>query len=107
MHQATDLREGPIGTMAVGDGARLRYARLTPRERELLELMAAGLTNEAIGKRLWLSPKTVESHVRSILGKLVGQSDPGCHRRVAAVLVHLQASSARPDDARAVLPHAA
>ena len=44
-------------------------AALTAREREVLGLMAEGRTNPGIAKRLWLSEKTVETHVRSILGK--------------------------------------
>ena len=44
---------------------------LTPREREVLELMAEGLSNQGICRRLVLSPKTVETHVHSIFGKLV------------------------------------
>ena len=66
---------------------------LTPREREVLALMAEGRTNAAIAKRLWLTERTVETHVRSILGKLglpVGGDD---HRRVLAVLTYLRASA--------------
>ena len=64
---------------------------LTPREREVLALMAEGRTNAAIAKRLWLTERTVETHVRSILGKLglsIGGDD---HRRVLAVLTYLRA----------------
>jgi DNA-binding CsgD family transcriptional regulator len=45
-------------------------ADLTPREREVLALMAEGKTNAAIAKQLWLTERTVETHVSSILGKL-------------------------------------
>jgi DNA-binding NarL/FixJ family response regulator len=64
---------------------------LTPREREVLGLMAEGRTNAGIATRLWLTEKTVETHVRSILMKLdlpVGADD---HRRVMAVLAYLRA----------------
>ena len=68
-------------------------ADLTEREREVLELMAEGLTNTGIAKRLYLSERTVEAHVRHVLMKLdVPQSEDG-HRRVLAVLAHLSANT--------------
>jgi DNA-binding NarL/FixJ family response regulator len=68
-------------------------AALTPREREVLGLMAEGRTNAGIAKHLWLTEKTVETHVSSILGKLgLSQSAEG-HRRVLAVLAYLRASA--------------
>jgi DNA-binding NarL/FixJ family response regulator len=67
-------------------------ADLSPREREVLGLMAEGRTNVGIAKRLWLTEKTVETHVRSILMKLgLGISDDD-HRRVLAVLEYLRAA---------------
>jgi len=66
---------------------------LTPREREVLALMAEGRTNAAIGKRLWLTERTVETHVRSILGKLGLPMSGDDHRRVLAVLTYLRASA--------------
>jgi DNA-binding NarL/FixJ family response regulator len=67
---------------------------LTPREREVLGLMAEGKTNAGIARQLWVTEKTVETHVGSILGKLgVSQAEDG-HRRVLAVLTYLRASSA-------------
>jgi DNA-binding NarL/FixJ family response regulator len=69
-------------------------AQLTEREREVLELMAEGLTNTGIAKRLYLSERTVEAHVRHLLMKLgVPESDYG-NRRVLAVLTHLSATRA-------------
>jgi DNA-binding NarL/FixJ family response regulator len=68
-------------------------ADLTPREREVLGLMAEGRTNAGIAKQLWLTEKTVETHVRSILGKLDLPPDGDTHRRVVAVLTYLRASA--------------
>jgi DNA-binding NarL/FixJ family response regulator len=69
-------------------------AELTPREREVLALVAEGRTNASIAKELWLTEKTVETHVRSILGKLDLPQDGGTHRRVLAVVTYLRASVA-------------
>jgi DNA-binding NarL/FixJ family response regulator len=66
-------------------------AELTAREREVLELMAEGRTNAGIAKRLWLTEKTVETHVRSILMKLGLSVSTDDHRRVMAVLAYLRA----------------
>jgi DNA-binding NarL/FixJ family response regulator len=66
-------------------------ARLTEREREVLELMAEGLTNTGIAKRLWLSERTVEAHVRHVLSKLDLPDSEDGHRRVLAVLAQLGA----------------
>ena len=61
---------------------------LTDREAEVLELMAEGLTNTGIAKRLYLSERTVEAHVRHVLMKLDLPEDEDRHRRVLAVLAH-------------------
>ncbi len=63
---------------------------LTPREREVLKLMAEGRSNRAIGERLHLSSKTVEAHVASIFIKLGLQEAPDDHRRVLAVVTYLR-----------------
>lgn len=65
---------------------------LTEREREVLSLMAEGLTNSAIAGRLVLTERTVESHVRNVLMKLDLPSGEEGHRRVRAVLAYLRAS---------------
>jgi DNA-binding NarL/FixJ family response regulator len=68
-----------------------RLAGLSVREREVLGLVAQGRSNGAIARQLVLSPKTVESHVASILTKLDLLEQPDDHRRVLAVLAWLGA----------------
>ncbi|MBV9944485.1 MAG: response regulator transcription factor [Solirubrobacterales bacterium] len=74
---------------------RSRLAELTAREREILALLAEGLTDRGIAERLWLTPKTVETHVRHILSKLSLPADSLHNRRVLAVLVYLRETGAR------------
>jgi DNA-binding NarL/FixJ family response regulator len=62
---------------------------LTNREREVLALMAEGRTNIGIARRLWLTDRTVETHVGSILVKLGLAGSDEDHRRVLAVLAYL------------------
>jgi DNA-binding NarL/FixJ family response regulator/class 3 adenylate cyclase len=64
---------------------------LTPREREVLELMAEGRSNQAIGERLFVTPRAVEKHITSIFGKLGLPPASEDHRRVLAVLAFLRA----------------
>jgi DNA-binding NarL/FixJ family response regulator len=64
-------------------------AELTPREREVLELMAQGLSNAAIAGRIVVTERAVEKHVTSILQKLRLPAAPATHRRVLAVLAFL------------------
>jgi DNA-binding NarL/FixJ family response regulator len=63
---------------------------LTPREREILALMAEGRSNHGICQKLFLSPKTVESHVHNIFAKLDITAAADDHRRVLAVLAYLR-----------------
>lgn len=63
---------------------------LTRRERDVLALMAEGRSNEAIGRRLYVSGKTVETHVRNVFTKLGLELAMEDHRRVLAVLAYLQ-----------------
>lgn len=65
--------------------------RLTRREREVLALIAAGCSNEGICAALFVSTKTVESHVRSIFLKLALPRGAGVHTRVLAARAWLDA----------------
>jgi DNA-binding NarL/FixJ family response regulator len=63
---------------------------LTSREREILALMAEGRSNQGISRALWLSPKTVETHIRGAFAKLGIREAPEDNRRVLAVLAYLR-----------------
>jgi DNA-binding NarL/FixJ family response regulator len=76
-------REGYSGDAALDE--------LTPREREVLGLMAEGRTNAAIARAMVITPGAVEKHISSIFGKLDLPSTNGDHRRVLAVLAYLRA----------------
>ncbi len=65
-------------------------AELTDREREVLGLIAEGHSNQAIASRLFLSLKTVETHIRQIFMKLGLEESAESHRRVLAVLAYLR-----------------
>jgi DNA-binding NarL/FixJ family response regulator len=69
--------------------------RLTERERQILAGMAEGRANVGIGQRLFLSPKTVETHVASVFAKLELPSTPDENRRVLAVLKWLRTPAGR------------
>ena len=86
--------------MSEGDGAA-GLGELSARERAVLQLMAEGRSNRGICQELWLSPKTVESHVRSIFVKLELPCVGETHRRVRAVLAWLEAGRHGEADAQA------
>jgi DNA-binding NarL/FixJ family response regulator len=66
-------------------------AELTPREREVLALMAEGRSNAGIARLLWVTEGTVEKHVHSVLAKLPLPATEDDHRRVLAVVAYLDA----------------
>jgi len=70
-----------------------RLAPLSPRERQVLELMAQGRSNRAISADLYLNEKTVETHISAIFTKLTLLPEPDDHRRVLAVLAWLRTGS--------------
>jgi DNA-binding NarL/FixJ family response regulator len=79
-----------VATLIGGPRAAGALDELSPREREVLGLMAEGRTNAGIARRLWLTEKTVETHVRTILMKLGLPVNDDDHRRVLAVLAYLR-----------------
>jgi serine/threonine-protein kinase PknK len=75
--------------------ARNPLTRLTPREREVFALIAQGKTDRGIAEQLFVTRKTVEAHVRSILAKLHLPDDASENRRVHAALVFLRLTGIR------------
>jgi DNA-binding NarL/FixJ family response regulator len=69
---------------------------LTPREREVLALMAEGRSNAGISRRLWVTEGTVENHVHNILVKLRLPETDDDHRRVLAVITFMRPSLREP-----------
>ncbi|BCJ66613.1 LuxR C-terminal-related transcriptional regulator [Polymorphospora rubra] len=78
-----------IARLLTGPGRAGPLARLTPREREVLELMAEGRSNSAIAQRLFLSESAVGKHTANIFGKLELAPSDDDNRRVLAVLAYL------------------
>jgi DNA-binding NarL/FixJ family response regulator len=81
-----------VVAVLVGRRARVPLDDLTEREREVLALMAEGRSNQAIADRLSMARKTVEAHIATIFSKLELLPTSDDHRRVLAVLAHLQGS---------------
>lgn len=65
-------------------------AGLTPREREVLALVAEGLSNRAIAERIIVTERTVEAHIGQVFGKLDLEESPNAHRRVLATIAFLR-----------------
>ena len=78
-----------VTELVTGRGASDPLEALTPREREVLALMAEGRSNSGIASRLTVTEGAVEKHVRSILAKLRLPATDDDHRRVLAVLTYL------------------
>jgi DNA-binding NarL/FixJ family response regulator len=92
IHRGGSVIDPEVVAQLVGHGrARAPLDDLTEREHEVLSLMAEGRSNQAIGERLYLAPKTVEAHITSIFSKLELMPAPDDHRRVLAVLTLLRA----------------
>ena len=83
----------------IGERRADPVAQLTRREREILGLMAEGRSNQGICQQLWLSPKTVETHCRSVFAKLGMEGRAEDNRRVLAVLAYLRHGSGSPSRA--------
>ena len=83
--------------------ARDQLAELTPREREVLALVAEGRTDRGIAEELFVTRKTVEAHVRSIFRKLELPADASENRRVHAVLAFLRAGGVGDPPSHAAL----
>lgn len=88
--QGESVLDPEVVSVLLGDpGKHDALGPLTPREVEILALMAEGRSNKAISQALFLAPKTVETHVRSIFLKFGLLPAPDDHRRVLAVLTYL------------------
>ena len=72
------------------DARGSRLGRLTPRQMDVLRLMAKGYSNAAIGRALVLEEKSVENHINAIFSQVVSSRDPSIHPRVRAVITYLQ-----------------
>ena len=83
-----------VADLVAAPAARDPLGELTPRERQVLVLIAQGKTDRGIANELFVTRKTVEAHVRSILRKLELPPDAGENRRVHAVLAFLGATGA-------------
>jgi DNA-binding NarL/FixJ family response regulator len=82
-----------VASLIATNDPRRPLASLTDRERDVLRLVAEGRSNAAVARRLWLTDRTVETHVRHIFAKLGLFDSDDDHRRVLAVLSYLRDSA--------------
>ncbi|SFJ11350.1 response regulator transcription factor [Amycolatopsis sacchari] len=85
----TAMDPAVIGRLLAGGPSNRRLERLTEREHSVLSLMAEGLSNQAISRRLFLSESAVSKYTTSLFGKLGLTDDDNGNRRVLAVLAYL------------------
>ena len=86
----TALDPEVVSQLLGGRGGDNRLSELTPREREVLELIAEGRSNAAVGQALVISASAVEKHISNIFWKLDLPASDADHRRVLAVLAYLR-----------------
>lgn len=79
-----------VGALLGRQQAQSRLGRLTPRERDVLALVAEGRSNAAIARQLVLTDRTIETHIASVMTKLDLVQTPDDHRRVLSVLAWLE-----------------
>ena len=79
-----------VGQLMHRTDGRHGFTDLTEREHDVLRMMAQGYTNAGVARRLFLSERTVEAHVRRLLAKLDLPDTEDAHRRVLAVLTYLR-----------------
>jgi DNA-binding NarL/FixJ family response regulator len=91
----TALDPEVVGRMLGRRGAEEPVGRLTPRERDVLGVMAEGKSNQGIAESLFVTEAAVEKHVTNIFHKLALGPTPTEHRRVLAVLAYLREPRAR------------
>ena len=94
----TVLDPAMVSKLTSDDGVRLRGAlkNLSPRELQVLGLMAKAHSNRAIAEALFIQPRTVEHHISSVLAKLGFNSNGAKHGRVFAILTYLESTGQLP-----------
>jgi DNA-binding NarL/FixJ family response regulator len=85
--------DGRLGSALLARSTTDRVRELSPREREILDLLAQGLTGAQVAKQLFISPETVRTHIRNAMGKLEART------RVHAIVLALRQSEIDFEDA--------